>query len=78
MGMAARVPCRYSSTDSVWISYIVVKVGEQTISLNTPNFAQVLGQAITEPGYQTRDKVLGLTVLVLYVTLVHAPIVTHS
>jgi hypothetical protein len=49
MGMAARVPCRYSSTDSVWISYIVVKVGEQTTSLNTPNFAQVLGQAITNP-----------------------------
>jgi hypothetical protein len=31
-----------------------------------------------EPGYQPRDKVLGLTVLAVYVTLVHAPIVAHS
>ena len=28
-----------------------VKIGEQTIPANTPNFASVLGQAITAHGY---------------------------
>jgi MFS family permease len=60
-----------------------VKVGEQTIPANTPNFASVLGQAITAHGYPaTADPakinypmtVLLLTILVIFVTLVYAPI----
>jgi MFS family permease len=60
-----------------------VKVGEQTIPANTPNFASVLGQAITAHGYPaTTDPakinypmtVLLLTILVIFVTLVYAPI----
>ena len=60
-----------------------VKVGEQTIPANTPNFATVLGQAITAHGYPaTADvdqinhpmTVLLLAILVVYVTLVYAPI----
>ena len=39
-------------------------------AFTTPNFAQVFGQAITNPDIN-HDKVLGLTVLVVYVTLVH-------
>ena len=61
----------------------VVKVGEQTIPANTPNFAQVLGQAITAHGYPAGadpndiayvPAVLLLALLVIYVTLVYAPI----
>jgi MFS family permease len=60
-----------------------VKVGDQVIPANTPNFATVLGQAITQHGYPAAadpDKisyvptVLLLMVLVIYVTLVYAPI----
>jgi hypothetical protein len=60
-----------------------VKVGEQTIAANTPNFAAVLGAAITQHGYPASANVddisyvpavLLLTVLVIYVTLVYAPI----
>lgn len=60
-----------------------VKIGEQVIAADTPNFAQVLGQAITAHGYpasaNTADinyvmTVLLLTLLVIYVTLVYAPI----
>ena len=60
-----------------------VKVGEQTIPANTPNFAAVLGQAITAHGYPAAADtskinypmtVLLLTILVVYVTLVYAPI----
>jgi MFS family permease len=60
-----------------------VKVGEQTIPTDTPNFAQVLGQAITSHGYPASANpadinyamtVLLLTLLVIYVTLVYAPI----
>jgi Sugar (and other) transporter len=60
-----------------------VKVGEQTISTDTPNFAQVLGQAISSHGYPASANpadinyaitVLLLMVLVIYVTLVYAPI----
>jgi MFS family permease len=60
-----------------------VKIGEQTIATDTPNFAQVLGQAITSHGYpasaSTADinyvmTVILLTILVIYVTLVYAPI----
>src|SRR5262245_62438078 len=60
-----------------------VKVGEQTIPTDTPNFAQVLGQAITSHGYPASANpadinymmtVLLLTILVIYVTLVYAPI----
>jgi len=60
-----------------------VKIGDQTIPANTPNFAAVLGQAITAHGYPaTADvnqinyvmAVILLTILVIYVTLVYAPI----
>jgi MFS family permease len=60
-----------------------VKIGNQTIPANTPNFGTVLGQAITAHGYPaTADvnrinypmTVLLLTILVIYVTLVYAPI----
>jgi MFS family permease len=60
-----------------------VKVGDQVIPANTPNFATVLGQAITAHGYPAAadptqisyvPTVLLLTVLVIYVTLVYAPI----
>jgi MFS family permease len=60
-----------------------VKIGEQSIPANTPNFAQVLGQAIAAHGYpaaaDTNDinfvaAIILLTILVIYVTLVYAPI----
>jgi MFS family permease len=60
-----------------------VKIGDQTIAANTPNFPAVLQQAIVQHGYPaTADPnqisyvptVLLLTVLVIYVTLVYAPI----
>jgi MFS family permease len=60
-----------------------VKVGDEIIPANTPNFATALGQAITQHGYpnaadtnQIRyaPTVLLLTVLVIYVTLVYGPI----
>jgi MFS family permease len=60
-----------------------VKVGEDIIPANTPNFATVLGQAIIQHGYPTGadpnqisyvPTVLLLTVLVIYVTLVYGPI----
>jgi MFS family permease len=60
-----------------------VKVGDQTIPVNTPNFAAILGKAITDHGYPaTADvnqinyvmTILLLTILVIYVTLVYAPI----
>ena len=61
----------------------VVKVGDQTIATDTPNFAQVLGQAITAHGYPAAANpaeinyvmtVILLMILVIYVTLVYAPI----
>jgi len=61
----------------------VVKVGDQTIATDTPNFAQVLGQAITAHGYPASANpaeinyvmtVILLMILVIYVTLVYAPI----
>ncbi len=60
-----------------------VKVGDQLIAANAPDFATALGQAITQHGYPaTADPdqisyvplVLLLTILVIYVTLVYAPI----
>lgn len=60
-----------------------VKVGEQIIAANIPNFATVLGQAITAHGYPAAADtskinypmtVILLTVLVIFVTLVYAPI----
>jgi len=60
-----------------------VKVGEQTISTDTPNFVQALGQAITAHGYPAAANpadinyvmaIILLTILVIYVTLVYAPI----
>jgi hypothetical protein len=53
----------------------VVKVGDQTIATDTPNFAQVLGQAITAHGYPASANpadinyvmtVILLTILVIY------------
>jgi MFS family permease len=60
-----------------------VKIGEQSIPANTPNFAQVLGQAIASHGYPASadtneisyvPSIILLTILVIYVTLVYAPI----
>jgi MFS family permease len=60
-----------------------VKIGDQTIAANTPNFPAVLQQAIVQHGYPAAadpnqisyvPTVLLLTVLVIYVTLVYAPI----
>jgi MFS family permease len=60
-----------------------VKIGEQTIPANTPNFASVLGQAITAHGYPAAADtskinypmtILLLSILVIFVTLVYAPI----
>jgi hypothetical protein len=60
-----------------------VKVGEQTIPANTPDFAKVLSAAITAHGYPASadpneisyvPTVILLTILVIYVTLVYAPI----
>ena len=60
-----------------------VKIAEQTIPANTPNFASVLGQAITAHGYPAAADtskinypmtVLLLSILVIFVTLVYAPI----
>ena len=61
----------------------VVKIGDQAIPANTPDFAKVLGQAITNHGYPASadpndiayvPAVILLTILVIYVTLVYAPI----
>jgi hypothetical protein len=61
----------------------VVKIGDQAIPANTPDFAKVLGQAITAHGYPAGadpndisyvPAVILLTILVIYVTLVYAPI----
>ena len=60
-----------------------VKIAEQMIPANTPNFASVLGQAITAHGYPAAADtskinypmtVLLLSILVIFVTLVYAPI----
>jgi hypothetical protein len=60
-----------------------VKIGEQTIAANTPNFPAVLGQAIVQHGYPASadpnqisyvPTTLLLMLLVIYVTLVYAPI----
>jgi MFS family permease len=60
-----------------------VKIGEQLIAANIPNFATVLGQAITAHGYPAAADpakinypmtVILLAVLVIFVTLVYAPI----
>jgi MFS family permease len=60
-----------------------VKIGEQSIPANTPNFAQVVGQAIAAHGYPAGadpneisyvPSIILLSILVIYVTLVYAPI----
>ncbi|MGI8527362.1 MAG: MFS transporter [Pseudolabrys sp.] len=60
-----------------------VKVGDEVIQTGTPDFAKNLGDAITKHGYppsaNTADinypmTILLLTILVIYVTLVYAPI----
>jgi sugar transport protein len=61
----------------------VVKIGDESIPANTPDFAKVLGAAITKHGYPAGANpaeinypmtVLLLTILVIYVTLVYGPI----
>ncbi len=60
-----------------------VKVGDQTISTTAPDFAKQLGDAITKHGYPPSADVndinyvmtvILLTILVIYVTMVYAPI----
>jgi MFS family permease len=60
-----------------------VKVGEQVIQTGTPDFAKQLGDAITKHGYPPSANladinyamtVILLTILVIYVTMVYAPI----
>ncbi|MBX3520722.1 MAG: MHS family MFS transporter [Xanthobacteraceae bacterium] len=60
-----------------------VKIGDQTIVTGTPDFVKQVGEAITKHGYPAAaDKnqinypmtILLLTILVIYVTLVYAPI----
>jgi len=60
-----------------------VKVGDQTISTEAPDFAKQLGDAIAKHGYPASANtaeisyvpaVILLTILVIYVTLVYAPI----
>jgi MFS family permease len=60
-----------------------VKVGDEVIQAGTPDFAKQLGDAITKHGYPPSANpaeinyvmtVLLLTILVVYVTLVYAPI----
>ncbi len=60
-----------------------VKVGDQVIQTGTPDFTKQLGDAITKHGYPPSANpaeinyvmtVLLLTILVVYVTLVYAPI----
>jgi MFS family permease len=60
-----------------------VRVGDQTISTQTPDFAKVLGEAIAKHGYPTAANpdeinyvmtVVLLTILVIYVTMVYGPI----
>jgi MFS family permease len=60
-----------------------VKVGDQTLSATAPDFAKSLGDAITKHGYPPSANpaeinypmtILLLTILVIYVTMVYAPI----
>ena len=61
----------------------IVKVGDESIATGTPDFAKQLGDAITKHGYPASANpaeinyvmtVVLLTILVIYVTLVYAPI----
>jgi MFS family permease len=61
----------------------IVKIGEQSIPADTPDFAKVLGEAITKHGYPASanpDEIdykmttVILFILVLYVTMVYGPI----
>ncbi len=60
-----------------------VKIGDETIATGTPDFAKKLGDAITKHGYPASANtaeinyvmtVILLAILVVYVTLVYAPI----
>ncbi|MGE0340616.1 MAG: MFS transporter [Xanthobacteraceae bacterium] len=60
-----------------------VKIGDQTIVTGTPDFVKQVGEAITKHGYPAKADsaqinypmtILLLTILVIYVTLVYAPI----
>ena len=61
----------------------VIKIGEQSIPANTPDFAKVLNEAITKHGYPAgadpnqidyKMTTVFLFILVLYVTMVYGPI----
>ena len=73
----------YSNEEAPPGTPAAVKVGEQTIPASTPDFAKVLGDAITAHGYPAKADpaqinyvmtVLLLALLVIYVTLVYGPI----
>jgi hypothetical protein len=61
----------------------VVRVGEETISTDNPDFAKALGAAIAKHGYPAKADperidyfvtVVLLTILVIFVTMVYGPI----
>jgi MFS family permease len=73
----------YANQESPKGTPAVVKVGDDTIPVATPNFAQVLTAAIAKHGYPAKADpneinkfmtVVMLTILVIYVTLVYGPI----
>ncbi len=73
----------YDNQEAPAGSVAQVKIGDQLIPANTPNFPAVLQQAIVQHGYPAAadpdqisyvPTVLLLTLLVIYVTLVYAPI----
>ncbi|HLH94920.1 MAG TPA: MFS transporter [Xanthobacteraceae bacterium] len=73
----------YQNQEAPAGSIAQVRIGDQLIAANVPSFATVLGQAIVQHGYPAAadpsqisyvPTVFLLTVLVVYVTLVYAPI----
>jgi MFS family permease len=73
----------YQTQDAPKGTPAVVKIGEQTLNANAPDFAKALPDAIKKHGYPASADpneinwpmtVLLLWVLVIYVTLVYAPI----
>jgi hypothetical protein len=73
----------YDNQEAPAGSVAQVKIGDQLIAANTPNFPAVLAQAIVQHGYPAAadpnqisyvPTVLLLMLLVIYVTLVYAPI----
>ncbi len=73
----------YQNEDAPEGTKASVKVGDQTISTTAPDFAKQLGDAITKGGYPASADpadinyvmtIVLLTILVIYVTMVYAPI----